>query len=197
LSINSNCYKEQGEFPRVVLKESPMTARWTQRNPRWTWLGAVAALLIVDQISKSYFSSTMKLGETIRVTEWFNFVHVLNAGAAFSFLADAGGWQRWFFIVVAALVVGVVSVMCLARQAGTLDRWVGAFVVGGGGGNLVDRVQIGAVVDFLDFHWGSTHWPAFNLADVFVVCSLVVWGFSSMKSPPRTSTPITPDERAL
>ena len=71
-----------------------MNARWTQRNPRWTWLVAVAVLLFLDQISKSYFSTTLELGEAIKVTEWFNFVHVLNTGAAFSLLADAGGWQR-------------------------------------------------------------------------------------------------------
>jgi signal peptidase II len=171
-----------------------MTVRWTQRNPRWTWLAAVAVLLFVDQISKSYFSTTLALGEAVRVTEWLNFVHVLNTGAAFSLLADAGGWQRWFFIGVSVLVVGVVSVVCLARQAEPLDRWVGAFVVGGGGGNLVDRAQIGAVVDFLDFHWRSIHWPAFNLADVFIVCSMLVWCFASLKSPPRPSSRKTPED---
>ena len=87
-----------------------MTARWTQRNPRWTWLAAVAILLLLDQSTKSYFSTILELGEAVRVTDWFNFVHVLNAGAAFSFLADAGGWQRWFFIGVSVLVVGFVSV---------------------------------------------------------------------------------------
>lgn len=171
-----------------------MTARWTQRNPRWTWLAAVVALLFVDQISKSYFSTTLALGEAVRATEWLNFVHVLNTGAAFSLLADAGGWQRWFFIGVSVLVVGVVSVVCLARQAEPLDRWVGAFVVGGGGGNLVDRVQIGAVVDFLDFHWRSIHWPAFNLADVFIVCSMLAWCFASLKAPSRPSPRRTPEE---
>ena len=140
-----------------------MTARWTQRNARWTWLAGVAALLSVDQLSKSYFSTTLELGEAIKVTEWFNFVHALNPGAAFSFLAAAG-------------------------------RWLGALVVGGGGGNLVDRVQIGAVVDFLDFHWGSIHWPAFNLADVFIVCSVLVWCLASIKSPPRPSPSKTPEE---
>ncbi len=171
-----------------------MTARWTQRNPRWTWLAAVATLLLVDQSSKSYFSNTLALGEAVRVTEWFNFVHLLNAGAAFSLLADAGGWQRWLFIGVAVLVVGVVSFGCLFRQAEPLDRWVGAFVVGGGSGNLVDRIQIGAVVDFLDFHWRSIHWPAFNLADVFIVCSMLVWCFASLKSSSRPSTRKTPEE---
>lgn len=172
-----------------------MKVRWTQRNPRWTWLVAVAVLLFVDQLSKSYFSSTLALGEAIKVTEWFNFVHVLNTGVAFSLLADAGGWQRCFFIGVTALVVSVGAVVCLARQAEPLDRWVGAFVVGGGGGNLVDRVQIGAVVDFLDFHWRSIHWPAFNLADIFIVCSMLVWCFASMKSPPRQATRKAPEEQ--
>lgn len=172
-----------------------MTTRWYQRNPRWAWLVAVATLLLVDQISKSYFSSTLALGESVPVTEWFNLVHVLNTGAAFSLLADAGGWQRWFFIGVSVLVVGVVSVVCLARQATPLDRWVGAFVVGGGGGNLVDRIQTGAVVDFLDFHWRAIHWPAFNLADVFVVCSMLVWCAASFKAPPRRPSGETPEER--
>ena len=120
-----------------------MKARWMQREQRSAWLAAVALLILVDQVSKSHFATTLELGESIKVTDWLNFVHVLNTGAAFSLLADAGGWQRWFFIGVTALVVGVVSVVCLARQAEPLDRWVGAFVVGGGAGNLVDRVQIG------------------------------------------------------
>ena len=171
-----------------------MTARWTQRNPRWTWLAAVAILLLLDQSTKSYFSTTLELGETVRVTDWLNFVHVLNAGAAFSFLADAGGWQRWFFIGVTVLVVGVVSAVCLGRQAEPLDRWLGAFVAGGGTGNLIDRVQIGAVVDFLDFHWRDIHWPAFNLADVFIVCAAMTWCLFAMKAPPRKSTVKTPEE---
>jgi signal peptidase II len=66
-----------------------------------------------------------------------------------------------------------------------LDRWLGALVVGGGSGNLVDRVQIGAVVDFLDFHWRSIHWPAFNLADVFIVCGALTWCLVSFRAPPR------------
>ena len=107
-----------------------MTARWTQRNPQLTWLAAVATLLFVDQVSKSFFSTTLEPGEAVQVTEWLNFVHVLNTGAAFSLLADAGGWQRWFFIGVSVLVVGAVTMACLARQARPIDRWVGAFVVG-------------------------------------------------------------------
>ena len=82
-----------------------MKTRWIQRNSRWTWLAAVASLLLIDQISKSYFSNALELGEVVRVTDWLNFVHVLNPGAAFSFLADAGGWQRWLFIGVSVVVI--------------------------------------------------------------------------------------------
>lgn len=165
-----------------------MKTRWIQRNSRWTWLAAVASLLLIDQISKSYFSNALELGEVVRVTDWLNFVHVLNPGAAFSFLADAGGWQRWLFIGVSVVVIGLVSVVCLAWQAEPMDRWLGALVVGRGSGNLVDRVQIGAVVDFLDFHWRGIHWPAFNLADVFIVCAALTWCLFSFATPPRQST---------
>ena len=164
-----------------------MTARWTQRNPQLTWLAAVATLLFVDQVSKSFFSTTLEPGEAVQVTEWLNFVHVLNTGAAFSLLADAGGWQRWFFIGVSMLVVGVVWMASLARQARPIDRWVGAFVVGGGSGNLMDRVQIGAVVDFLDLHWRNIHWPAFNLADVFIVVAAGAWILMSFRPPVASS----------
>ena len=169
-----------------------MNPRWTQRNPRLAWLAAVAIILLLDQTTKSYFSNALKLGERILVTDWFNFVHLLNTGAAFSLLADAGGWQRWFFIAVSVLVVGGVSVVCLARQAEPLDRWMGAFVVGGGGGNLVDRIQTGAVVDFLDIHWRDIHWPAFNLADIFIVCAALTWCLASLKAPARPPTRKTP-----
>jgi signal peptidase II len=112
-------------------------------------------------------------------------VHVLNAGAAFSLLADAGGWQRYFLIAVGVLVVVAVSFACLTRHAEPLERWVGALVVGGGAGNLVDRIQTGAVVDFLDLHWRELHWPAFNLADVFVVGAVVAWGLMSLRPAVR------------
>jgi signal peptidase II len=172
-----------------------MIARLTQQYPRWTWLAAVAILLTLDQVTKTYFSTTLRLGHGMAVTDWFNLVHVLNKGAAFSFLADAGGWQRWFFIGMSVLVIGVVVVVCLGQKAGSLERWAGAFVAGGGGGNLVDRIQTGAVVDFIDLHWRGIHWPAFNLADVFIVGAMLVWFLMSLKSSPRE--PADPTTAAL
>jgi signal peptidase II len=170
-------------------------AYWPKRHPRQVWLIAVAALIFADQISKTHFSTNLALGEGVLVTEWLNFVHVLNRGAAFSLLADAGGWQRWFFIGVSVLVVGFVSAVCLARQALTVDRLAGALVVGGGGVNLIDRVQMGAVVDFIDVHWRGIHWPAFNLADVFIVGGALVWCLFSIRSPARPVNSGKPEER--
>ena len=143
--------------------------------PRWVWLVVVLILIAMDQTSKAYFASTITLGSSVEVTSWFNFVHLLNTGAAFSFLADAGGWQRWFLISVSILVVIPVTILCLVRKIDPVERWIGAGVVAGGGGNLIDRIQSGAVVDFLDFHWKVLHWPAFNFADIYVVYSMLGW----------------------
>ena len=97
--------------------------------------------------------------------------------------------------LVALLVIGVVSVWAPDRPVEELTpRWAGAFVAGGGGGNLMDRVHIDAVVDFLDFHWRNIHWPAFNLADVFIVCAALIWSLVSLKAPPRQPTRKTPEE---
>ena len=173
-----------------------MSSRYVWRNTRWAWLCAVAILLLLDQSTKWYFSTTMQLGSATAVTEWFNLVYVRNAGAAFSFLANAGGWQRWFFIGLSVLVVGAIAFACLTGRVTPLERWAGAFVAGGGGGNLIDRVQTGAVVDFLDFHWRGIHWPAFNLADVFIVCAALTWFVASLKTSPGQQTQ-TPPRGAL
>lgn len=152
-----------------------MTARWTQRNPQLTWLAAVATLLFVDQVSKSFFSTTLEPGEAVQVTEWLNSVHVLNTGAAFSLLADAGGWQRWFFLAIGLLAV-VLILYFLSKHAGEkLFSFALACILGGAIGNLVDRSMHGYVVDFLDFHFKwlapafhQGHFPTFNVADAAI-----------------------------
>ncbi|MBY0463948.1 MAG: signal peptidase II [Burkholderiales bacterium] len=160
--------------------------RW-QRFPRFAWLVTVGVLVTIDQASKAYFSGLIPLGASVAVTTWFNLVHVLNTGAAFSVLADAGGWQRYFLIAVSALVVVALSWVCLMTHTAALDRWMGAMLVGGGLGNLTDRVQTGAVVDFLDIHWRGLHWPAFNLADVWVVAAAGAWLLASLRAHVRSS----------
>ncbi|TXH87285.1 MAG: signal peptidase II [Rhodoferax sp.] len=142
---------------------------------RWRWLLAVLTLIALDQASKTYFSQTIPINAAIEITPWLNFVHILNTGAAFSFLANADGWQRGFLTVVGVLIVVPVAVMSLLRHTPNVERWVGAAIVAGGCGNLIDRIRTGAVVDFVDLHWGSLHWPAFNLADVFIVSAVLAW----------------------
>ena len=129
------------------------------------WLALSLLVLVLDQWSKVAVVQALTYGERVPVLPIFNLTLAYNPGAAFSFLADAGGWQRWFFTGV-ALVASVVIVVWLVSLQG--QRWVAAalaLVLGGALGNLWDRLAHGHVVDFLDFHWGGWHFPAFNLAD--------------------------------
>lgn len=129
------------------------------------WFLAAALVLAADRLSKWVFLGWLRPGEAFEVTGFFNLVLVYNRGAAFSFLADAPGWQRPFFIAVAAVVSAIVGWM-LWRHPGKRLLCAGlALILGGALGNLWDRVAFGAVVDFLDFHAFGWHWPAFNVAD--------------------------------
>jgi len=141
----------------------------------------ISVLVGLDQLTKAYFAETIPLGGTVQVTDWFNLVHALNEGAAFSLFATADGWQRPFLIAVGLLVIIPVTIVCMAKQIDPTERWLGGIVVAGGTGNLVDRIHMGAVVDFLDVHWRGLHWPAFNLADVYIVAAVIVWGLLSLR----------------
>ncbi|MEY3670309.1 MAG: signal peptidase II [Burkholderiaceae bacterium] len=129
------------------------------------WLSLAGLVLLADQATKWLVLQTMPLGEVIPITGFFNLVHVRNPGAAFSFLADAGGWQRWLFAVFAIGVSGLLIFMMRRAPEQRLFCFAAAMVIGGAIGNLIDRLVFGAVIDFLDFHWQGWHWPAFNLAD--------------------------------
>ncbi len=129
------------------------------------WL--VLALVVVgaDQLTKHLITQWLSYGQSWSVTYWFDLVLVYNPGAAFSFLADHSGWQRWFFIVLTSSV-SVWLVMLLRRHAAERLMPLGlALILGGAIGNLIDRAMLGAVVDFLYFHVGSHGFPAFNVAD--------------------------------
>jgi len=129
------------------------------------WLAIALVLLLVDQFTKILVLGSFQLGEGIPVTGFFNLVRVHNAGAAFSFLAGASGWQRWFFTAL-GLVAAVVIVWMLKGHPGQrLFCFALACILGGAVGNVIDRVLYGYVVDFLDFHWAGMHFPAFNVAD--------------------------------
>lgn len=136
------------------------------RGADWRrWLISVALILGLDQLTKLMVTSSLTLGAEVPVTSYFNLVFVLNPGAAFSFLADAGGWQRWFFTGLTLVVVGVLLFLIRKSPQQALFCLAASLIMGGALGNLVDRLMIGAVIDFLDFHVGGWHWPAFNLAD--------------------------------
>lgn len=138
------------------------TPRATALGP---WLGLAAAVAIADQFTKWLLARAIAPGDVIPVTGFFNLVHVFNKGAAFSFLASAGGWQRVFFIGVTIAAVALI-VYLLRRHGGERLFCLGlALILGGALGNLWDRVFLGHVVDFLDFHAAGWHWPAFNVAD--------------------------------
>ena len=129
------------------------------------WLAIAALVVIADQASKSAISASLRLGEIREITGFFNLVLAHNRGAAFSFLSDAGGWQRLLFIGIAVAATAFIVVM-LARHSGERLFSVGlALILGGALGNLWDRIALGHVVDFLDFHALGWHFWAFNLAD--------------------------------
>jgi signal peptidase II len=129
------------------------------------WLALALVLILADQFAKILVVGSFALGESQVVTDFFNLVRVHNAGAAFSFLAGASGWQRWFFTGL-GLVAAIVIVWMLKSHPGqSLFCFAMACVLGGAVGNVIDRLLYGYVIDFLDFHWASMHFPAFNLAD--------------------------------
>ena len=131
----------------------------------WLWLGVALVIFLLDQLTKIAIVGAFQLGESLPITSFFNLVRVHNAGAAFSFLADAGGWQRWFFTGLGT-VAALVMVYLLRTHAGqTLFCWALSLLLGGAVGNVVDRVLYSHVIDFLDFYYGSWHFPAFNVAD--------------------------------
>lgn len=149
------------------------------------WLAVAGLVIILDQASKAWLTARFALGESVPVTSFFNLVFVFNPGASFSFLADAGGWQRWFFVVL-ALAISAWLLGMLRRHAGErLLPAALAMVLGGALGNVIDRVRFGAVVDFLDFHAIGMHFPAFNVADsaITVGVALMLWHQLATKEP--------------
>ena len=140
----------------------------------WLWLGIALAVILLDQLTKTLISRTFALNDSHTITSFFNLVRAHNTGAAFSFLAGADGWQRWFFIGLGA-VAAVFIVFLLARHGGQrLFGWALALILGGALGNVIDRVLHGHVVDFLQFHWGSAYFPSFNVADSAITIGAVL-----------------------
>lgn len=130
------------------------------------WLLGALAIIVADQLTKGYFDSSMRYGERWNVLPFFDFTLLYNPGAAFSFLADGQGWQRWLFTAIALAAIGLILHLLRRHPRQLLFCASLTAILGGAVGNLVDRMQHGHVVDFLLFYWDSWYFPAFNVADI-------------------------------
>jgi signal peptidase II len=150
-------------------------------NRRWTpWLILSAAVVVADLATKAWVSHVFTPGDVLDVTPFFNLVLTHNTGAAFSFLAGAGGWQRWFFTAI-AVAISAAIVALLPRQRDPWMRAALALVLGGALGNLYDRLTLGRVVDFIQLHAGGYYWPAFNVADSAITVGVVLLVWDSLR----------------
>lgn len=159
---------------------------------RLLWLSALVVAL--DQATKFWILAVFDDYQVVEVLPVFNLTLVYNTGAAFSFLSDAGGWQRWFFIGVAAVVAVVMSVWLAGLRSQERLTGVGlAMVVGGAIGNLIDRVWLGKVIDFLQLYWQQWYWPAFNLADSAITVGVVLLLFDAFRGDRDREEPDSSD----
>ncbi len=166
------------------------------RARRWTrWLAVSAAVVAADLAAKAWVSGAFTPGEVLVVTPFFNMVLMHNTGAAFSFLAGAGGWQRWFFTVVSVAVSAAIVYM-LSRPHRDAAVPLGlALVLGGALGNLYDRLTLGHVVDFIQLHAAGYYWPAFNLADSAITVGVAILVWESLRPAARRESPAPQQEK--
>lgn len=143
---------------------------WRQLS--WLWVSLL--VVVMDQWSKTAVEQSLSLYERIVVLPFFNITLAYNPGAAFSFLAQAGGWQRWFFAAIALLASTFIISWLLKKKENAYVLVGLTLVLGGALGNLWDRLALGHVVDFLDFHWAGWHFPAFNLADSAITMGVIL-----------------------
>jgi signal peptidase II len=149
--------------------------KFMPRKKLQAWFGLSLLIIVVDQWTKNLASSALQYGMPVDLLPMFSFTLQHNTGAAFSFLSDAGGWQRWFFSAI-SFVVSVVFVIWMTRLS-EKEQWLAAslsLILGGAIGNLWDRLQFGYVVDFLSVHYQSWYFPAFNIADAAITVGAII-----------------------
>lgn len=156
------------------------------------WLGMAAVVILLDQISKWIALALLQPGDSVYVAPFFNWVLTFNAGAAFSFLADADGWQRWFFTAL-ALGVSVWIVSMLRRHVNDFRLSLAlTLILGGALGNVIDRLRFGAVVDFVQWHLAGYYWPAFNVADSAITLGALLLAWDQFAQKPAADQPVKP-----
>lgn len=155
------------------MTKQTVPSNWRQSGVAMLWLSGLVVLL--DQVTKQWILNNVAyMSERIQVLPFFDIIHVRNFGAAFSFLSDQGGWQKFLFVSLALLISAGLGYL-LRRQPKSMKRVNIAFalIIGGAIGNVIDRIWLGSVVDFIDFYYGSYHWPAFNIADSAIVLGAI------------------------
>lgn len=161
---------------------------WDAHRPV-NWLIVAALVIIADQLTKYLAVQQMSLFDSIPLLPHLNFTLLHNTGAAFSFLADADGWQRWFFVLLGVGVSTFILVWMRRMPAnqGPLLPLALSLILGGALGNVIDRALHGYVIDFIDFYYGSWHWPAFNVADAAITVGAIIFIFDSILDTHRAA----------
>jgi len=148
------------------------------KDSGWRLWWLMLLVLVADQVSKQVVIANMQLFDSIELLPFFNFTYVRNYGAAFSFLSDAGGWQRWFFTIIAVVISAVLAVWLARNNRAQLKLNLAlSLVLAGAIGNLIDRSIYGYVIDFFHLYYQNWHYPAFNIADsaICIGAALLVW----------------------
>ena len=173
-----------------------MPKLFSETGLRFLWISALVVAL--DLWSKYEVIGNMALSESIQVLPFFNLTYVRNYGAAFSFLHDASGWQRWFFTAIAITVSAVI--LWWLKQSDKQQKLLPVafcFILGGALGNVYDRLIHGFVIDFLDFYVGDWSWPAFNIADsaIFIGAALLIWDMLTSKQDENSQSEENADKK--
>lgn len=148
----------------------------------WLWLAGI--IVVLDQLSKWIVLGNLRPGDSRYVAPFWNWVLTYNPGAAFSFLSDAGGWQRWFFTIL-SLSVSAWIISLLRRHSGEFRLSLAlTLVLGGAIGNVIDRIRFGAVVDFIQWHAAGFYWPAFNVADSAITLGAILLVWDQLRAKP-------------
>ncbi len=152
-----------------------------QNLPLLRSLAIATLVLLLDQLSKWSALSNLKLGIPEEVLPFMNWLLLFNPGAAFSFLAQSSGWQRWFFTILGLVASLYILWLLRKNQSDKILSWALSLILGGALGNVLDRIMYGAVVDFIDLHYGNWHWPAFNIADSAICMGAALIVFSELR----------------
>jgi signal peptidase II len=159
----------------------------TRRNALAPWLAVAAAVIVLDQVTKAMIVAAFRLGDARTLSPFFDIVRAHNRGAAFSFLNDASGWQRWFFVVLGIVAAGFI-VWLLRRHGGQrMFGWALALILGGALGNVIDRLVHGHVIDFVQVHWNQHYFPAFNVADSAITVGAALLILDEIRRVRRTA----------